>query len=193
MNLTEEQQRFLIRYTNNKGDFYKTIESLGLDLAHITSWQQVSKDFSEAFRNTKRIVLEHLKEENYMSAMLRVNEALHNGITQHSVQQKHKIIGADEDGNEISEFEVIRTTKHLGVPSWAVQHALAESSIVKAVHTLASEGVIPSAIARKILNAANRITKDMADAFEVSPDADYINDKKAISLIKAAVLGEVEV
>ena len=192
MNLTEEQQRFLLRYTNNKGDFYKTIESLGLDLAHITSWQQVSKDFAEAFRNTKRIVLEHLKEENYMSAMLRVNEALHNGITQHSVQQKHRIIGADEDGNEISEFEVIRTTKHLGVPSWSIQYALQETSIVKAVNLLAAEGILPSHIAKKILQSANKISKEIVESFEIPENAEYTNDKKVIALIKAAVLGEVE-
>jgi hypothetical protein len=185
MGLTPEQQRFLSRYINNKGDFYKTIESMGLDASHIISWQQTYKEFESQFRETKRIVLQHLKDENYMMSLLRINEALQNGITQHTITQKHRII---DDGN--SEFETTRTTKHLGVPAWAIQESLKESSIVKAVNTLASEGVIPSAIARKILNSANKISNEIIESFDISPDAEFINDKKAIALIKAAILGE---
>lgn len=189
MSLTPEQQRFLSRYINNKGDFYKTVESMGLDAAHIISWQNAYKDFDKEFRETKRIVLQHLKDENYMLSLLRINEALQNGVTQHTVTQKHRIV--DDEGN--SEFETIRTTKHAGVPAWAIQESLKESSIVKAVNTLASEGVIPSAIARKILQSANKITNEIVESFDISPDAEFINDKKAIALIRAAVLGEVDI
>lgn len=185
MALTPEQQRFLSRYINNNGDFYKTVDSMGLDPAHIVSWQQVYKDFDEEFRKTKRIVLQHLKDENYMIAMLRINEILRDGVTQHSVTQKHRVINENGD----SEFETIRTTKHLGVPIAAIKMALQESSIVKAVDTLSAEGVIPSAIARKILQAANKISNEIIESFEVSSDAEYINDKKAIALIKQAMLG----
>jgi len=185
--LTEEQQRFLLRYINNKGDFYKTVDSMGLDLAHVVNWQQVNAEFEAAFRSTKKDVIDHLKQENYMCALLKVNNALINGISQHTVQQKHKIGGDGE-----SEFEVTRTTKELGVPSWAIREALQENSIVKAVQVLANEGVLPAPIARRILQSANKISHEVMQSFDISPDSDFINDKKAIALIKAAVLGANE-
>jgi hypothetical protein len=189
MNMTNEQQRFLSRYINNKGDFYKTVESMGLDAAHILSWQQNYKEFDKTFRETKRIVLQHLKDENYMMATLRINDALVNGVTHHTVTQKHRVI--DDEGN--SEFEVTRTSKQLGVPSEYIKMALQESSIVKAVNTLSAEGVIPASIARKILQSANKISEEIVASFDVSTDSEFINDKKAINLIRAAVLGEVDV
>jgi hypothetical protein len=191
--LTEEQQRFLLRYINNKGDFYKTVDSLGLDLSHITSWQQSNIEFEQSFRRAKQAIIDHLKQENYITALLRVNDALMNGVTQTSVVQKHRVGATDEDGNQSSEFEVIRTTKNLGIPGWCVTEALKESSIEKAVHVLASEGVLPTSVARKILQSANRITADVKDAFDISKDNEYVNDAKVISLIRAAVLGGVEI
>jgi hypothetical protein len=71
--------------------------------------------------------------------------------------------------------------------------ALQESSIVKAVNTLSAEGVIPASIARKILQSANKISEEIVASFDVSTDSEFINDKKAINLIRAAVLGEVDV
>lgn len=191
--LTEEQQRFLLRYVNNKGDFYKTVDSLGLDLSHITSWQQTSKNFEESFRRAKQSIIDHLKQENYITGLLRVNDALINGVTQSTVLQKHRVGATDEDGNQSSEFEVTRSTKNLGVPGWAVTEALKESSIEKAVHTLAAEGVLPTSVARRILQAANRITADVKESFDVSKEDEYINDSKVIALIKAAVLGGVDI
>lgn len=188
MNLTNEQQRFLSRYVNNKGDFYKTVESMGLDAAHIISWQQNYKEFDNTFRETKRIVLQHLKDENYMMAILKINDALINGVTHHTVTQKHRVV--DDKGN--SEFEVTRTSKQVGVPSWAVQEALKESSIVKAVNTLSAEGVIPASIARRILQSANKISEEIVASFDVSPDSEFISDKKAVALIKQAILGASE-
>jgi hypothetical protein len=114
-------------------------------------------------------------------------------VQQHTVVQKHRIGSTDEDGNQSSEFEVTRTTKQMGVPSWAVSEALKESSLINAVHTLASEGVIPASVAKKILSETNKIVAAVKESFDISPDADFINDKKAIALIKAAVLGEVEI
>lgn len=190
VNLSEEQQKFLGRYVNNKGDFYKTVDSLGLDLSHITSWQLANADFANAYKHAKQTVIEHLKQENYMVSLLRVNDALINGVQQHIITQKHRIGGVGETGEQLSEFEVTRTTKNLGVPGWAINQALAESSIVKAVHTLASEGVIPTAVARRILQSANRITTDIKASFDVAaPDSEFINEQKAIALIKMAVLG----
>jgi hypothetical protein len=184
MNMTNEQQRFLSRYINNKGDFYKTVESMGLDAAHILSWQQNYKEFDKTFRETKRIVLQHLKDENYMMAALRINDILVNGLTHHTVTQKHRVI--DDEGN--SEFEVTRTSKQLGVPSEYIKMALQESSIVKAVNTLSAEGVIPASIARKILQSAEKISKEIIDSFDIDSNSEYLSDKKAIALIKAAVL-----
>lgn len=183
--LTEEQQRFLLRYTNNKGDFYKTVESMGLDIAHIMNWQQVSPEFDKTFRYTKQAVIQHLKEENYVTALLKVNDALVNGVKQFHVAQKHRVIGAAGE----SEYEVTRTTKDMGVPSWAITAALQEQSIVKAVNTLANEGVLPSPVARRILQAANQISRQIVESFDIDAGSEFINDKKALALIKEAVLG----
>jgi hypothetical protein len=188
--LTEEQQRFLFRYVNNKGDFYKTIETMGIELSHVTSWQQTSKDFADNYKSAKQTVIEHLKQENYMQALLKVNDALVNGVNQYTVTQKHRIGGYDEEtGEQQSEYEVTKTHKQLGTPAWAITASLQECSIVKAVHTLASEGVLPSAIARRILQSANKISEEVKASFGIDAGADYINDRKAISLIKQAILG----
>lgn len=191
--LTEEQQRFLIRYVDNKGDFYKTVDSLGLDLSHIVSWQQVSQEFNTAFASQKQYVIQHLKDESYITALLRVNEALKDGVKQHTIVQKHRIGGVDKEGNQLSDFEVVRSTKNLGVPSWAITEALKESSIVRAVHTLASEGVIPASIAKRILQSANRISEEVKASFDIADKNEFVNDTKAINLIRAAVLGEVSI
>lgn len=196
--LSEEQQRFLIRYINNKGDFYGTVESMGLDIAHITNWRQVSKQFDREYTEAKRSVIEFIKDENYITALRKLNDVLLNGVTQSQVVQKHIIADDDnrEDGEGVakkSAFEVTRTSKHLGVPGYAIKMALEESSILKAVQTLVNEGVIPAEIARNITGAANRISDEISKSFGVSKDSDYANDKKAIALIRAAVLGEVDV
>jgi hypothetical protein len=192
MALTEEQQRFLLRYTNNKGDFYKTIETMGLELSHVTSWQSSDHAFASEYKKTKQIIIQHLKEENYMLAVLKINDALINGVSQDTVENTHRIGGTDNDGNDVTVFQVKRTTKNLGVPSWAIRESLQESSIVKAVNTLAAEGVIPTTIARKILSSANKISNEIIESFDISSESEYVNDKKVISLIQAAVLGLVD-
>lgn len=187
--LTIEQQRFIHRYVENKGDFYKTVETMGVELNHIMSWQQTSDEFNREYRQAKQFIIDTLKQENYMTALLRVNQALNNGVNEFTVTNKHRIVGVNDAGEQLSEYEVVKTNKHVGVPSWAINAALKESSIVKAVNTLASEGVLPSNVARKILNAANKIGEEIKNSFDISPDSEYINDKKAISLIKQAILG----
>lgn len=190
MELTTEQQRFILRYINNRGDFYKTVASLGLELSHIVSWQHQNFKFDKTFKEAKQSVIESLKQENHMIALLKVNDALINGITHQSIQQKHLIGG--EDKSE-SVYEVIRITKNMGVPAWAVKQALSEYGIVRAVDLLAAEGILPNDVARKISQAANRITSEIKNSFESTPDSDFINDSKVIELIKAAVLGNVEI
>jgi hypothetical protein len=187
MNLTEDQQRFLSRYINSKGNFYQSIETLGLELAHILMWQEMNDDFAKSYANAKRQVLIFLKEENHLNAVRELNDVLRNGVTIHSVTQKHK--SSEKDGDS---FEVTKSTKRMGVPMSAITEALKESSIIKAVQTLSNEGVIPTTIAKKILNAANRISNDIVGAFDIDENDNYVDDSKAIALIKAAVLGEVD-
>jgi DNA-binding transcriptional ArsR family regulator len=188
MSLTTEQQRFINRYINSKGNFYQTIDSLGLELAHVLSWQETNLYFSKAYSEAKQQILCFLREENYITAVRELNEVLKNGVSVHSVTQKHK--SSEKDGDS---FEVTKSTKNLGVPMSAISEALKESSIVKAVNTLANEGVIPTTIAKRILQAASKISVDITTAFDVEKETEYVDESKAIALIKAAVLGEVDV
>lgn len=190
--LTDNQQIFLNQYIRSNGDFYGVADKMGLEVEHVISWQS-NPDFEIAYREAKANVIAHLRNENYLLGLRKVNDALQNGVHQHTVTTKHKYIDVDAGGDEATEYEVTRVTKNLGVPGWAIKEALQESSLIKAINTLASEGVLAPPIAKKILQAANRISEDIRGAFEVSRDDDYISEKKAINLIRAAVLGEVEV
>lgn len=189
MSLTEEQQRFLHRYINNKGDFYKTVESMGLDIAHITSWQNTNTDFALNFKAAKSTVIDFLKHENYMYALIKVNDALMHGVTQTTETKKHKIGG--EGGNE-GEYEITHQTKNLGVPAWAIKEALQETSVVKAIQTLAAEGVLPTEVARKIISYSDNFIDKVRNSFEIASEDENFNEAKAVALIKKAVLGVMD-
>lgn len=184
--LTEEQRRFLARYINSRGDFYGSVNSLGLDIAHIISWQESNPEFDREYRATRIKIIDFIKQENHILAIQKVNSALKEGVTVNTISQKHKIT---ENG---SEFETTRTTKNLGVPGWAIVEALKESSLTKAINTLANEGVLPSPIARRLLQNVSTIQTSVRESFDVK-DTDYVNEEKAINLIKAAVFGDVDI
>lgn len=187
--LTDTQQLFLNQYIRTNGDFYGVADRMGLETEHVISWQS-NPEFEQAYRTAKTCVIAHLKNENYLCALRKVNDALINGVQQTTVQTKHKY---SEQTDEPTEYEVTRSTKNLGVPGWAIKEALQEHSIIKAVTTLASEGVLPAPIAKRILQTANRISEEVRASFDAGADNDHVSEKQAINLIRAAVLGEVEV
>lgn len=185
-NLSSEQKRFIERYANSKGDFYGVINSLGLSPYHVLSWQS-NPEFDEEYRKVKNLVILQLKQENYVLGLSRLNQILTHGLITSSHTLKKK---SCPDGDI---YEDSITTKNNGVPIAAINKALEDSSIIKALTTFANEGLIPVSVAKNILEASNRMSSDVIAAFGIDENqSEFVNDKKALALIKAAVLGEID-
>jgi hypothetical protein len=186
MPITEEQERFLIRYVNSQGKFYDTLESLGLELIHFLAWRE-DDDFDYAYRNASRQIAQFIKEQNKMIALQEINKALVDGITHESVTNIHII---EPDGN--TQFQAKKQVVKRGIPAWAIKAAIREDNIVQAIATLVNEGVLPTPMARKLLAISERLTSDFQAVFDIQDTKESISDRKAIALIKAAILGAKE-
>jgi hypothetical protein len=183
--LNEYQQRFLERYLNSRGNIYGTLDDLGLDLSHLISWRD-NPEFELNYRDYTNKLISHLKQESYILATKKVNEVVKNGLKVETLSQEHKIA---PQGNE---YRVKRTSKDIGVPVAYLKLALSETAISKAITTLANEGVIPLAIAKKIMQKAEAISQELADCFEVKEDENVVSEQKIIAFIKQAVLQGIE-
>lgn len=181
--LSDEQIKFLNNYCSSRGDYYGTLELMGLSVYHFISWSE-NPIFKETYNKVKRQVIEALKDENYQLGLLKLNHILLNGIEQRTVQQKHIVRG------NVSSFVTTRTTKNLGIPGWAILAAIERTKIEQAIDTLADEGVLPREIAIRVIDKVSKISDDIRES--LSSDSDIsINESRAIALIKQAVLGAV--
>jgi hypothetical protein len=179
--VNDSQQRFLEKYINSRGNIYQALDELGLDLCHLLSWRE-NPVFELHYREATNKLITHLKQESYILATKKVNEVVKNGLKVETLSQEHKIA---PQGNE---YRVKRTSKDIGVPVAYLKLALSETAISKAIATLASEGVLPMSIAKKILQRAESISSELADCFDVKEDEQVISEQKIIAFIKHAVL-----
>lgn len=182
MALTTEQERFLIKYVNAKGNVYQALEEMGLEINHLMMWKE-NQEFEFRYKETVQKVLTFLNQQNYMIGVRKLNEALTYGLKQDTITHSHKILDTGE-----TQYEVKKTTKNLGVTPEILKLALQESTIVKAINTLVNNGVIPNSIARKILLKSEELATEMQKAFTIN-DEETINESRALSIIKTAILG----
>lgn len=180
--LNETQQRFLERYMQSRGDQYTALDDLGLSLNHLLMWRE-NPEFEIAYRRVTSNIITHLRQESFLLATKKINEAVRNGIVQETITHQHDI---DSDGR--GTYSLKKQFKNLGVPPAYLKLAMAENAITKAIQTLANEGVIPSSIAKKILQRAELISNEMAESFEAQEDNSAISEQKIIAYIKQAVL-----
>jgi hypothetical protein len=158
MELTENQQLFIQRYAANKGDAYKTLESMRLELNHLLAWRE-DKYFDKVYRESAAKIIQQLNQENYILSVRKLNEVLEKGNFTESTTHTHKITA------EGGEFEVKTQRKKLGIPIEAIKLAMRQSSLLQAIETLQNQGVLPSTIARKIMLKSDQIVEDMQNAF----------------------------
>lgn len=187
MALSEEQKRFLERLKRNKLDIDSTLQSMGLDTVHLMAWQE-NKEFDLEYRSVVRAIIQYLNQENYINGIRKLNDALINGTREYTSKE---ITLYDTENNYVGTKRE-NSQKYIKTPAWAIKEAMKESSLETAINQLANEGVLPSTVARKILVEADKITKALQDSFEISSDADMLTEKKAIALIKQAVLNAHE-
>lgn len=183
--LTETQQRFLVRYQDSKGDVYGSLKSLGLELNHLMSWR-TDKEFEKNYKDVQKSIILFLNTENYVQGLRELNTQLLGGQKQETVTHCHKI------GSDGSHFEVKRTVKELKVSADLIRLAISQNTIVQAINTLVTQGIIPDSIARKILNKSDEIAKEMEEAFNNDSGGEQMNQQKAIKLIKQAFLKGTE-
>lgn len=184
--LTNEQQRFLEKFVNNRGHFYLTLNEMGLELNHVLSWRS-QPYFDEVYRITSRKIIEHLKQENYLSSIVEINRILLKGVVEETITNSHTI-----DSNGESKFNTKRVIKKLGIPIEVLKLAMGETSLIKAIQQLLNEGVLPESVARKLLSTADKISTEMIECFGDNKDETAIDEKQAINLIKASVLGVLD-
>lgn len=181
--LSDEQIKFINNYCNSRGDYYGTLELMGLSVYHFLAWCE-NPIFKETYAKVKRQVIENLRDENHQLGLLRLNDILINGVEQKTIQQKHIVKGTN------SSFITTRTTKNLGIPGWAILAAIEKTKIEKAIDALADEGVLPREMAIKVIDRASRISDDIRETLASNSEA-MMNESRAIALIKQAVLGAV--
>jgi hypothetical protein len=182
MELTIEQRIFLERYLATRGDINRIMEDMRLTINDLMHWRK-QESFEKEFTQTKQNLMSFLNSENKITALRNLNEGLRNGMRQDSVQHTHKV----EKG--ISSFDIKRTTKKVNISPELIRLALSQSSIMQAINTLTTEGILPEGIARKILSKSEEIAGEMQKAFAHDSTADVMPQDLAVSLIKAAVLG----
>lgn len=182
--LSDEQIKFINQYCQNRGDFYGTLEGMGLSVYHFMSWCDNSI-FKESYRKVRSQVIEILKDENHQLGLLRLNTILLEGIVQNTTQQKHIVRG------DKSTFATTRTTKNLGVPGWAVLAAIEKPNLEKALDTMADEGVLPRDMAVKIIDRISKISEEIRHTLSDNSE-NVLNETKVTALIKKAVLGASE-
>lgn len=190
MPLNETQQRFLDKYTNSRGDQYAALNELGLDLAHLISWRE-NAEFEVAFRDITNKIITHLRQESFLIATKRINEAVKNGVQQETFTQEHIIEpGYDSGGKPTihNSYKAKQTVKNLGVPVAYLKLAMAESAIAKAIQALANEGALPMTVAKRILQRAETISAELVGTFEIEETDSAISEQKIIAFIKQAVL-----
>lgn len=183
--LTETQNRFLVRYANFKGDAYKALDSLGLEVNHLMNWR-MNKNFDLEYRKKSQEVLSFLNQENYMNGVRQLNTILINGIVQESISYKKEI---DAEGNE--KYITTKTEKRLGVPLEAIKLAISHDDIIRAVNTLQNQGILPNEISNNILIHSEEIAAKMRSSFDTENDGDKLDDERVVNLLKSAVLGVV--
>lgn len=190
MPLNETQQRFLDKYINSRGDQYKALEELGLDLAHLLSWRE-NADFEVMFRDVTNKIITHLRQESFLIATKRINDAVKHGIKQEIFTQEHTIEpGYDSGGKPTihNSYKAKQTVKNLGVPVAYLKLAMCETAIAKAIQALANEGALPLTVAKRILQRAESISTELANSFEIEENDNAISEQKIIAFIKQAVL-----
>lgn len=188
MALSEEQKRFLERLKRNKLDIDTTLQGMGLDTVHLMAWQE-NPQFDLEYRSVVRAIIQYLNQENYINAIRKLNDALVNGTREYNSKE---IALYDSENNYIGTKRE-NTQKYIKTPAWAIKEALKESNLEKAINQLANEGILPSAIARRIIAESDKITKALQDSFEITSDSEMITEQKAIGLIRAAVMGDVSI
>ncbi len=161
---------------------------MGLEYAHFVSWR-ADPDFDSAYRHCSRNVVLILREENFNLSLRRVNDLLLHGNT-HLTTSVTDLEREDNESNTFKQRQEKQTIKHMPVPVSILKLGLNEGSILKAINQLLAERVIPPEVAKKLINAADRITSEMIQAFREDGETNELNDKKVIALIKSAVLGD---
>lgn len=188
MALNDTQNLFIQKFICSRGDIYKTLESLGLDLVHLLAWRE-NVEFEELYRDVTNKIILHLRQESFLISVQKINDVVKNGVKEETFTQEH---GVDFAGNNY--FKAKKTVKNIGVPANYLKLALSESSITKAIQVLANEGVLPMSLAKEIMQKADNISSDIAKSFDRENDngANLISEQKIISYIKQAVLKQTD-
>jgi hypothetical protein len=96
-----------------------------------------------------------------------------------------------DDNTEIAVFNEYETTRKVikkGIPPQMIAIAIQQNTIVQALNVLTNQGILPEAIARKIMAKSEEISKEMQAAFSTDENTEQMTQAKAIELMKIAVL-----
>lgn len=194
--LNKEQEIFLQRYINRKGDVYGVLDSMGLESHHLMMWREI-KEFELRYKDTQRKLIQFLNSENYITGLRRLNEILDSGVSDEIITRKERVLrnpkfDPEKNPHEppvIQEYEVSQKIVKKGIPPQMIQLALQQNTIIQAINVLTNQGIIPENIARKILSKSEDISKEMQSAFDVdSSKEEIMTQSKAVNLMKQAIL-----
>ncbi len=184
MPLTPLQQDFLVRYALEQGLVTKALDALHISDSTFSQWRE-DREFNAAYRDTYHQVVTRLDGDNHLLALQHLQHTLTNGVVEEVLDVQKTTTTTGKHTIKVKK-RVKRTN-----PSPALIHcAMRDLVLIKAINVLLHERVIPPEIAKKLINAADRISTDMVQAFQEDPEISQMNDKKVIALIKSAVLGD---
>lgn len=196
--MIEQQLVFLERYLNEKGDVDKVLKSMSLEMNHFLSWRK-DREFDSKYKDTQRVLISHLNCENYIMGLRRLNEILNKGYQEEVVSVKQRVIqkpilADDDDDNIVSivEYEVDRKSIKKPIPPQMISLALQQNSLIQAINTLSTQGILPDKVARQLMAKSEEIANQMQSVFEAKDDNQKMSENKAIELIKKAILKGVD-
>lgn len=182
--ITKTQENFLSYYTQT-GNLETTLARVGIEMNHLLSWCQESPNFDIEYRKAKRFYISHMRENAYMMSLKTIHDALVDGcIKEHTIEN---ITKCDAEGNQY--FETKMKTVSRPVPFNYLQLMLQENSMMAAVQSMFNEGLLSSTQYKQLISLSDDISSRGQAIMLGDNPTDTLTEKKAISLIKAAMLG----
>lgn len=184
LKLSETQSNFLSRYYSNLGSIKDALDDLGLDYIHFRTWLN-DKYFKAKYEEMKIEVGIFLRDDNQNVAKRELNYILHNGIQEIEVIEYEEI---DREGEIIRTSKATKTKRKVSLE--AIKQQLGEKTTEHCIKVLAERGILDKTIARRLLSTANEYQLKLQSSFGNEQKTDQLDEKRAILLVKQAVLGE---
>lgn len=186
--LTQTQTAFINQYLKVR-DIDAVLSNLNLTFHHVVKWCD-NPYFDMEYRSAKQFILRSRKEESALMATEYIHKILSDGCVRERVFSTKTMCNSD---GEIVAIQTEQKTVERPIPVPILLQALGNSSTLKAIEQLANEGLLGNSQYKQLISLSEKISDEANKIMtHENEQNEEISEKRAIALIKQAVLGVLE-